>query len=239
MPLPWLIGAAAVAAAAAVVKAVSDDDDDSSYTCGEEERREQEREAERQRQRKSLKTHLANLKKSRLEYAHTLLARSAEGLGKPLEIVVQSESEYDSLGRMESRLPGARRKLTLKKLESALKSKELATSEYAQAVISILRTDETSQYYCTQKEIKAFLTNLRVLDSLSSRNEPISDKKPSYSSMLTGNVGVSLMLAEESVYISLSDGEREDCEKARAASNRIERLQQLKSKIKINIEREE
>lgn len=242
MPLPWLIGAAVVAAAAAVVKAVSDDDSSSSNS-GEEERLEQEREAKRQHELERLETQLVNLKKNRLERAHGLLVNSAAALGKPLEITVQFESEHShfsgigavgaAIGTTGRQLE-AKNKLTFKKLDSALMSKEIATSEYAQAMDSALRAGESSQSAYSSEVSTKFLTNLRVIDNLRLDESPVLASADASPLVFQRSVlGFPSAPAEQSPQIVLSSIEREDFEKIYAASARLEHLHHLKSQLEL------
>lgn len=146
MALPWLIGAAVVAAVAAVAKAVSDDDDSSSSSSGEAERQDQERRAERDRQRQRLETQLINLDKNHTEYTNEVLTRSIKALGKDLGVIKENTS--------------------IDNLHSALSSNKKSTSEYAEAIDSILKINNLSQSYYSSKESRGFLTNLKVIDNL-------------------------------------------------------------------------
>ncbi len=244
MPLPWLIGAAVVAAATAVAKAVYDDDSASSNS-GEEERLEQEREAKRQHELERLETQLVNLKKNRLERAHGLLVSSASALGKPLEITVQLESEHSrfsglgvagpaiGVGIMGRQLE-TKNKLTLKKLDSALISKEIATSEYAQAMDSALRAGESSQSTYSSEVLTKFLTNLRVIESLCLDESPVSASADASPLVLQRKIlGFPSAPADKSPKIVLSSIEREDFEKIYAASTRLEHLHHLKKQLEL------
>lgn len=145
MPLPWLIGIAAVAAVAAVAKAVSDDGDSSS-SSDDSQRHEQERLAKREKQRQSLSTQLANLKKNQITRAHDILRNSVEALSKNKNIIHETRNK--------------------ERLESALKSQVKSTSEYAKAMANLIKTDEISQGQNPDNILKELLMNIKVFDSL-------------------------------------------------------------------------
>lgn len=143
MPIPWLIGAAVVAAATAIVKAVSDDDSSSS---GDEERRAQERQAERARKRDRLGTQLINLKENQVDHAKALLESSAKALGKRLEESTKT--------------------LKVHNFESAINSKSTSSSEYAQEMITALKSGNGTEVSTYSDNVGQFPLNLRTIDEI-------------------------------------------------------------------------